>query len=97
MDDEQMKLLLEITFRKERLNDLFLQRLVQHLAFVVPDFDGQAFLDTLYLQLEHMQSPEQSEHAEGMIKYWKHKLELTEKALVDAQKMKDLISAAKRL
>ncbi|NSZ73253.1 hypothetical protein G6L74_05770 [Agrobacterium tumefaciens] len=88
MDDKEMKLLLEILFRKERLNDLFLQRLVQHLAFVVPEFNGQAFLDTLYLQLEHLQSPDQSEHAEGMLRYWKHKLELTEKALVDAQEMK---------
>ena len=91
MTEDEFKAVLSVLFQKERLNDEFLKLLVQHLAFVVPEFDGQAFLDTLYLRQANLPSPSQDPLAEHLLRYWKHKIDLTEKALANAEEMKSLI------
>lgn len=91
MTEDDFKAALAVVFQKERLNDLFLQRLVQHLAFVVPQFDGQAFLETLYLQQANLPSPAQDPLAEHLLTYWKHKVDLTEKAVKAAEEMRELL------
>ncbi|MBW9076954.1 hypothetical protein JNB84_03235 [Rhizobium pusense] len=92
MNENEFEAVLNVVFQKERLNDQFLKLLVQHLAFVVPEFDGQAFLDTLYLQQANLPSPSQDDPmAEHLLRYWKHKIDLTDKALAAAEEMKSLV------
>lgn len=91
MNEDDFKAALTVVFQQERLNDLYLQLLVQHLAFVVPEFDGPAFLESLYLQQANLPGPDQSASAEHLLRHWKHKIDLTEKAVKGAEEMRELV------
>lgn len=92
MGSEEFQALIVMGAKKDKLNDRFLQLIVQHLAFVYPEFGGQVLLETLYLQMEGLPSPGQDPDAANLLLYWKHKIELTEKALKDAETMRTLLA-----
>lgn len=90
MTEDDFKAALTVIYQTERLNDQFLKLLVQHLATVLPEFEGSTLLESLYLQQEQLPGPDQHPNSEALLRYWKHKIDLTEKALANAEKLRQM-------
>ena|SRR5215207_582902 len=81
---------------QEQMNDKFLKELIMHLALDVPSFDGQGFLDALHLVQETLPSPDKDAAIQGMsfqeigLEIWRQKIELTERALANAEKVREV-------
>lgn len=86
--------LMEALEMRERMNDQFLKELVAHLALCVPGVDGPFFLEQLHQVQERLPSPDMSDprfpkdrHSIGL-ELWRRKIELTERALHNAEVLK---------
>lgn len=97
MDQNNAAALMALLQVKERLDDKFIRELIMHLCLNVPSFDGQSFLDGLHLIQANLPSPgKRDPHSpkgpksleEIGLEYWRRKVEMVEKALQGAERVR---------
>lgn len=86
--DDQIKTLAKMQAIKERLNDRFLELLIEQIAVSISAFDGDALIESLYNDQANLPEPCLSLPKEHILGYWRHKIALTERALASAEKLK---------
>lgn len=88
--DPQIVALRTLMTMQERMLDKFLQELVSHLNESVQSFDGQMFLERLYLAQESLPTPDKSDPRspksleEIGLEAWRRKVDAVERALKGA-------------